>query len=329
MATLYITEQGITVTKSGERLLLRKDGKLLQEFPAMQVEQIVVFGNAHFTSPAVSFVLNQGIDVAYLSAYGMYRGRLQQAPSKDAALRQAQYQRASDPAFCLQTAKHMVRGKIHNSLVLVQRQKPRGREIKDIIRQLRRTLDNLEEAVDLDAVRGHEGSAAAAHFRVLRQGLRVDLGFRNRAHRPPPDPVNVLLSLGYTLLHNQMFAAINVVGLDPYLGFFHQTHHGHATLASDLIEEWRAVLVDSLVFGMVNRQEIGAADFRTQKGRVRLLNEGRAKFLRAYDARLRMAVTYPPTQEQTPYLRCLELQVRHLARVLTHREAAYVAYRTR
>jgi len=329
MATLYITEQGTTVTKSGERLLLRKDGKLLQELPAIQVDQIVVFGNAHFTAPAVNFVLNQGIDVAYLSAYGMYRGRLQQAPSKDAALRQAQYQRAGDLAFCLETAKHMVHAKINNSLVIVQRQRQRDREVQDVIRQLRRTLGNLDGAADLETLRGHEGSAAAAHFRAFRHGLRVDLGFRNRVHRPPPDPVNVLLSLGYTLLHNQMFAAINVVGLDPYLGFFHQTRHGHATLASDLIEEWRAVLVDSLVLGLVNRQEIGAADFHTQKGRVHLLNEGRAKFLRAYDARLRTTVTYPPTQEQTPYLRCLELQVRQLARVLTNREPAYTPYRVR
>jgi len=135
--------------------------------------------------------------------------------------------------------------------------------------------------------------------------------------------------LGYTLLYNHAFAAINVVGLDPYLGFFHQTRHGHATLASDLIEEWRAILVDSVVLGLINRGELGTDDFRTREGIVRLRRGGLSRFLRSYDERMRSEVLYPHTHQRLTYLRCLELQVRQVAQVLTGRQPRYLPFKTR
>lgn len=187
----------------------------------------------------------------------------------------------------------------------------------------------LETVTNLEALRGYEGTAAAAFFRALRVFLKFDLGFRTRVQHPPTDPVNVLLSLGYTLLYNQTFAAINIVGLDPYLGFFHQTRHGHATLASNLMEEWRTLLVDSVVLGMINRGEVRAADFRTRQGHLRLHSEALGRFLKAYDARVRSEVVYPPTQQRLSYLRCIELQVRQVAQVLTNQQPAYQPYKTR
>lgn len=154
-------------------------------------------------------------------------------------------------------------------------------------------------------------------------------GFRARTHHPPTDPVNVLLSLGYTLLYNHTFAAINIVGLDPYLGFFHQTRHGHATLASDLMEEWRTIIVDSVVLGLINRGEVGAADFQLRDGCVRFKQAGMTRFLQAYDARVRSAVLHPQVQQWLPYLRCIELQVRHTAQVLTSQEPQYLPFKTR
>jgi CRISPR-associated protein Cas1 len=324
-----LTEQGATVTKTNGQLLVRKDGQILQELPAIHVDQIVVFGNAHITMPAVKFILEQGIDVAYLSTYGMYRGRLQQAFAKDATLRQAQYQYATDPAFCLAVAKSFVSGKVHNTLVFTQRQRGRRSEVKATIRALRHTLRQLPTVQSLETLWGYEGSAAAAYFRAFRTFLKQDLGFQARVQHPPTDPVNALLSLGYTLLYNQTFGAINVVGLDPYLGFFHHTRHGHATLASDLMEEWRPILVDSVVLSLINRGELRAADFHTREGRVRLRHEGLQRFLKAYDARVRSEVLYPPTQQRLTYLRCIEMQVRHLAQVLTNQQPDYIPFKTR
>ena len=136
-----------------------------------------------------------------------------------------------------------------------------------------------------------------------------------------------MLNLGYTLLHNHLYAAISVVGLDPYQGFFHQRKHGHAALASDLVEEWRAVVVDSIVLTLINRREIGADDFhRTHQG-LRLTKPALGRFLARYDARVSELVTAPGATERTSYQRRFELQARQLGKVVMEEKRAYESFR--
>ena len=329
MGTIYITEQGATVAKTDGRILIRKDDRILQDIPAIQVDQIVVFGNAHLTTPAVQFILESNIDVAYLSSRGRYRGRLQPEPSKDGALRQAQYKKSLDFAFCLALSKEIVRGKIHNALIFLQRQRGQNDETRAAIETLQMTFHRSAAADTLEALRGFEGAASAAYYRGLRGLLRRGWNFQARIQHPPPDPINALLSLGYTLLYNHVFAALNIVGLDPYVGFFHQTRHGHATLASDLMEEWRVIIVDSVVLSVVNRGELNPQDFRSSEGQIRLTRAGLDRFLHRYDARIQSEVLHPQLHQRLTYLRCVELQVRHLANVLIDAHSSYQAFRTR
>jgi CRISPR-associated protein Cas1 len=131
------------------------------------------------------------------------------------------------------------------------------------------------------------------------------------------------LSLGYTLLYNHLYAAINIVGLDPYQGFFRQRKHGHAALASDLVEEWRALIVDSIVLTVINRREIRQEDFqRTDRG-ISLSKPALTRFVTRYDARVSETVFVPAIAGKTSYRRAFELQVRQLARVLTAEQASY------
>lgn len=170
---------------------------------------------------------------------------------------------------------------------------------------------------------GYEGTAAATYFRVLRTLLKTDMGFQGRKAHPSTDPVNALLSLGYTLLYNHLYAAINIVGLDPYQGFFHQRKHGHAALASDLVEEWRAIIVDSIVLTVINRREIKADDFHHTNQGLRLTKAALTRFLKRYDARVNETVFASAIQGRTTYRRVFELQVRQLARVITEARQAY------
>lgn len=329
MATLYLTEQGAVVTKTGERLLVRKDGKLLHDLPALHVDQIVVFGNAGFTTPAVRYVLENGIDVAYLSSRGNYRGRLQPAWTKDVLPRQQQYLRAQDAAFCLGIAQAIVTGKIRNAIAFGRRQRRLSRDGKQHIRAMEASLPKIQTATALDQLMGYEGSAAAMYYRIFRTFLKTDLGFRGRQAHPPADPVNALLSLGYTLLYNQMVAAINIAGLDPYQGFFHQRKHGHAALASDLIEEWRAIIVDSVVLTVINRREIKLSDFQHTERGPRLSKPALTRFLKRYDARVSETASAPAVQGKTPYRRIFELQARQLVRVITEQQPTYQPFQIR
>jgi CRISPR-associated protein Cas1 len=330
MATLYVAEQGAVLTKTDGRLLVRSGRKILRDIPAIRVDQIVLFGNVHLTTPAVAFVLNEGIDVAFLSSHGSYRGRLQPEWTKDAKLRQRQYSVFLDPRRRLVLARQLVHGKLHNMASLCRRQRSDKTTgiVKATVQYLARLDKKVTCATDLASLRGWEGAATAAFYQAFSTLLRPKLGFQGRNRRPPRDPVNALLSLGYTLLYNTFYATINVVGFDPYLGFFHEAKRGHAALASDLMEEWRPLIVDSLVLSMINHRELGPEQFLGLKEQIRLTKNGLEHFLARYDARLASRIRHPRLERRMSYRRCIELQTRHLADVLRNPERTYHPFLT-
>ena len=238
MAILYITQQGAVLHKSGNQVIVKKNREVLQEIPIVQLDEVIIFGNGHLTTQAMGYLLNKGIPVSFLSSRGTYKGRLQPGYARDVLIRQRQYTVAADQQQCLELAKGFVRGKLKNAIRFCKRQRTQNAEIESAINGIQKPLQNLEGAQNLESLLGYEGAAAAAYYRAFRQFLSNDWKFTTRQFRPPPDPINAMLSLGYTLLYNHVYAFSNVVGFDPYCGYFHQPKHGHATLASDLMEEF-------------------------------------------------------------------------------------------
>ena len=329
MAILYITQQGAMLHKSGNRVIVKKNGDVLREIPIIQLDEVVIFGNGHITTPAMGFLLHKNIPVSFLSSYGKFRGKLQPEYAKDATIRQRQYAVAADPPRRLELARCVVRGKLTNSVRFYQRQRRRNAEVQSAIGAMRQILKNLHRAENLEALLGYEGAGAAAHYGAFRELLARDWGFTTRQFRPPPDPVNAMLSLGYTLLYNHVYTFINVVGLDPYCGYLHQPRHGHAALASDLMEEFRSIIVNGYVLSLINNNRLRPEDFtRTGKG-IRFTKEALGRFLTGYHRRMRQTFQHPTRNEKTTYLRSIELQVRHLARVITGEQPIYIPFKIR
>ena len=323
MAILYITQQGAVLHRSGNRVIVKKDNDVLQEIPIIQLDEVVIFGNGHITTPAIGYLLDKNFPVSFLSSQGKYRGKLQPPYAKDSVIRQQQYAVAGDSQRCLELAKSFVRGKLANSVRFCQRQRTRNDEVKAAMESIRQIIRNLEGAKNLESLLGYEGAGAAAHYSAFRELLAHDWGFTTRQFRPPPDPINSMLSLGYTLLHNHVYTFINVVGLDPYCGYFHQPRHGHAALASDLMEEFRSIIVNGYVLSLINNNRVRPEDFnQTSKG-IRFTKEALGRFLTGYYGRMQQTFQHPIRNEKTNYLRCIELQVRHLGRVIVGEEPAY------
>lgn len=327
MAILYLTEQGCVVNLTAGRIVVRKGEKLLQELPIFKLEQIVAYGNVHLTPAVIAHCLRHGIEVAFFSSPGKYRGRLQPEFTKSAFVRQQQYKRATDPHFCLKTAATIVTGKVRNMMAMIKQQRRLRGEGRTPLTGMENSFAKIAAAQSIDQLNGHEGVASAAYFKAFRNALKSDWGFERREYHPPKDPVNGLLSLGYTLLYNDVCGAVNLVGLDPYMGFFHQPKHGHACLASDLMEEHRCVLVDRLVLSALNLQTIKPADFDARAdGGIVLKPEALKRFLALYARAIKEPTYYPYTGIQTNYRQVIELQVRHFARVLAGEEPAYHPY---
>ena len=323
MAILYITQQGAVLHKSGNQIVVKKEHNVLQEIPIVHLDEVVIFGNGHITTQTIGYLLHKNIPVSFLSSQGKYKGKLQPQYTKDTLIRQQQFAIAADSSRCLSLAKCFVRGKLINAIRFSQRQRTQNTEVKSAVRSIRQTLEKLARAKNLDSLLGYEGIGAAAHYRAFQQFLADEWGFTTRQYRPSPDPINAMLSLGYTLLHNHVYAFTNVVGFDPYCGYYHQPKHGHAALASDLMEEFRQIVVDGYVLSLVNNNRIRPEDFeQTDKG-SRFNKQALDKFLAGYYDRMLQTFQHPTRNEKTNYLRCIELQVRHLARVVRGEEETY------
>ncbi len=349
MAILYVTDQGAALAKRGNRLVVEKQGRTIHWVHAFKVEQVILLGNIQLSPGAISFLLAQGIDTVFLSYYGKYRGRLVAHLGKNIELRRRQFARLADPQVCLGLARTLVAGKIYNCRVLLRRQNQelKSEAVTATLHQLRRLGAQALEAPSLESLLGVEGAAAAAYFGCFPHLLRVaDLPFAGRSRRPPRDPVNVLLSLGYTLLANAVHTQVQVAGLDPYLGSLHAPEYGRPSLVLDLMEEFRPVLVDAVVLLVVNKRIIKPTDFFRPEEKepaafdfaetdpvkegypILLGHEGLKKFITHFEGRLGQRVFYLPQGDRLTYREVLLAQVRRFIRALED-DAPYQPYQLR
>lgn len=329
MAPVYVREQGAVVRRQGERLIVTRDKKQLLDLPLLHVDQLVLFGNVQVTSQAVAMLLQAEVDVVFLSRYGKFRGRLMHTGSKFAKLRHAQLQKLSDAAVTLAIARQVVVGKLHNQQALLQQylgEVSQPLRLQQSASGIGRMLTQARSAGSLDSLRGYEGSAGASFWSAFRSLLPDEFGFQGRKYFPPPDPINALLSFGYSLLLKDVTASVQVVGLDPYLGFFHTIDYGRPSLALDMMEEFRPVLVDPVVLGIVRAGEMSGSDFETTgrpKQPVRLKERIMDHLIQKYEQRSNEKFNHPDGGGQTSLRRIIELQVRRLARLMLGQGKTY------
>lgn len=335
MSTLYVTEPGARIEKEYHQILVTKEDEVLARVPLSRVSHVVLVGNVGATTPALLALLDNGVGLALVSRSGELRGRLAPPLALNMPLRRSQMRAEGDPAFCLSLARAIVAGKLHNSRTLLLRLLRRQETLPpDLLPRVESAAQQVEAAASLETLRGLEGSAARAYFGLLRQALRGELAasFERRARRPPPDPVNSLLGLGYTLLTEAMMTALEVVGLDPYVGFFHADKYGRPALALDLIEEFRAPIVDSLVLTLVNKRMVGSEDFEEgqedgdSKVGVYLSRTGRRVFFREFADRLETETLHSVAGRRLSYRKIFEVQARLAARVISGEAEAYRAF---
>jgi CRISPR-associated protein Cas1 len=335
MATMYVTEQGARIEKEYRRFLVTKDDEVLVAVPAARLSDVVLVGQVGVTTPALLALLQEGVGLSLVSRRGELLGRLVPPTGKNIPLRHLQYRRAEDPAFCLAVSRAIVQGKLGNCRALARRWARTRPEIPPTWNQrIDAAGRQAATAPDLATLRGLEGEGTRAYFAVWRQALapqpgpqgegELPLRFERRTRRPPRDPVNALLSLGYTLLTGNLMAACEVVGLDPYDGFFHADKYGRPALALDLVEEFRPVVVDSVVLNMVNRGMVSAGDFEPgPSGGVQLRVQALKIFFRQYSARLQAQVVHPGAGRRLTYQQWFEVQARALRETIEGKRPAY------
>jgi CRISP-associated protein Cas1 len=353
MPTLYLTEEYSFVRRDSEDMLLvqipERRGKngttpspaRQERIPLIKIDEVVVLGEITMTASALHLLLERNIEITYLSQYGQFKGRLSPPFSKNAILRMAQYRAHQDMSRRCELARRFVIGKLSNQRTMLQRYNRRqadaemrqaidrmGILIHDLAalplnkaKSMRPlvTGDNRIEGTPLEAILGMEGAGSAAYFQCFGKLLSDprQWPFPGRVKRPPTDAVNALLSFGYSLLTNKVASAVQLVGFDHFVGYLHSSFYGRPALALDLVEEFRPIIVDSAVLTMLNHRMLTLDDFLVELGAYRLKDERRKVFFTQFEERLNEEIQHPIFGYKVSYRRCLEVQARLLAKVLT------------
>lgn len=338
---LYLNTQGYRIGCNDGVLKVKEKDRVVEEVRVNDVCHVALFGNIQISTQAVQTLCDRDVPITYFSMGGWFYGITRGHSLTNVLVRIAQFRHAADPASCLRLARQFVRGKIHNQRVLFMRNHIEPPERTKL--RLGQAREDLDRAHSLETLLGMEGAAAAEYFAQFAGLLRTRddvnpesadetvarFDFTTRNRRPPTDPVNALLSLAYSLLAKECTLAAAAVGLDPYVGFYHQPRHGRPALALDLMEEFRPIIADSAVITAINNRFVSPADFVTAGRAVNLNSAGRKQFFQCFEQRMNALVTHPIFDYKVSYRRALELQFRILARVLTGEIPEYTPFLTR
>lgn len=309
--TLFVTTQGAYLNKEGETVVVSVKREKKLQLPIHTLGGIVCFGQVSCSPFLMGFCAEQNVSISFLTEYGRYLAKVQGPVSGNVLLRREQYRQADAPETSARIARALIIGKITNSRTVLQRAiRDHGDRMDvDAVQKAADELVGLlkslrDETMSLDSIRGMEGRAGHVYFSVFDQLItaqKEDFQFRGRNRRPPLDHVNALLSFFYTLLCHDISAALETVGLDPAVGFFHQDRPGRPSLALDMMEEFRPFLVDRLVLSLINRSQVVKKGFqKSESGAIRMSDETRKTVLTVYQNRKQEESNHPFLGEKMP-----------------------------
>ena len=334
LQTLYVGEPGALLTKEHDRVLVSRQRNVLKSVPLGQIDQIALMDNALVSTALLRACAQRRIAVAF-SGPGGELASIERGGLPDQEIVAAQWRAQVSPELQHLFARQFVEGKLHNSRTVLRRLS--RRDSSDDVHAAMLGLDDcqhrLASAPDLNTLRGLEGGGARHHFAGLRALLPEGVAFPARSRQPPADPVNVMLSLGYTVLQHNMHTLLRLQGLNPHLGHLHRTAPGSLALVSDLVEEFRAPVVDAVVMTLLRQRAVQASDFEVgsegAEWPCRMRSDGRRRFVGALEAKLESPFVHPRLGIEVDYRRAMQAQVRHYLAVLVRVEPVYLPLKLR
>ena len=332
MATLYLIEQNTILRKTSDRVRLCRrpsrtkhskhltQDQILLELPCADIDHVMLFGNIQVTTQALQELLQHGIELAIFTFSGRLIGQLTPPKTKNIYLRIDQFKRMLDNQFCLTMSRRVVHSKIKCMLTLLKKYQynhPDSFSIEEL--NSFETIDiKVNQASSIDSLRGFEGSASAAYFKLFGRMFTAPWKFTGRNRRPPKDPINAVLSFGYVVVGAEIQALLDGIGFDPYLGFYHVADYGRPSLALDLLEEFRHSLVDQLALNLFNLGKLNKKDFYDlPEGGVYLSSSGKKKFFLQYEKMQGEFISDTDTADKKTGFRALcQQRIRELANTI-------------
>lgn len=324
--TLFVTSEDVYLSLDGENVVVKRENNEIGRFPLHTLSSIICFSYAGASPALMGKCAKMNITLSFCSQTGKFLARTTSLAGGNVLLRREQYRIADSENKSCKIAKHMILGKVFNARWNIERTKRDHKFrideelFKTTSATLKGFLPQIEKTEDLDTLRGLEGAAANVYFGIFNEMIlrnKKEFVFKTRNRRPPLDKVNAMLSFAYSLLTNDCASALESVGLDSYVGFMHKDRPGRTSLALDLMEELRPCIAERFVLTLINNQVLQTQDFiEEESGAIRMTDEGRSKFLKAWQKRKQESITHPFLEEKiqwglVPYVQSL-LLARHL-----------------
>ncbi len=328
LQTLYVSEPGTLLTKEHDRVVVSRRRQVLKSIPLGQLDQIALMDNALVSTALLRACVERRISVAF-SGPGGSMASIERGALPDQEIVATQWRAQASPELHLLFARQFIEGKLHNSRTVLRRfaRREASEEIHAAILGLEDCQHRLASTSNLNTLRGLEGGGARHYFAGLRALLPQGVEFQARVRQPPTDPVNAMLSLGYTVLQHNMHALLRLQGLNPHLGHLHRAAPNTLALVSDLVEEFRAPIVDAVVLTLLRQREVRPSDFDLggtgDDWPCRMRSESRRRFIAALEAKLESPFVHPRLGIEVDYRRAMQAQVRHYLGVLARVEAVY------
>ncbi|MGI6585859.1 MAG: type I-C CRISPR-associated endonuclease Cas1c [Lutisporaceae bacterium] len=301
--TLYVTSPDTYLSLDGENIVILKDEEEVSRIPLHNLEGIVAFGYTGASPALMGACAKRNIALSFMKQSGKFLARVVGEVRGNVTLRKAQYRLSDSQEESVKIARNFIIGKIFNSRWVIERAtrdyalRLDVDKLKGVSKILANSLKLAAKSEDLEQLRGAEGEAASQYFRVFDDLIlqqKESFYFHCRNKRPPLDNVNAMLSFVYTLLAHDVAAALETVGLDPYVGFLHRDRPGRVSLALDMMEELRPVHADRFVISLINKKEVNSSGFtKKENGAVIMEDDTRKTILRAWQRRKQETITHP------------------------------------
>lgn len=314
MPNLYLISQGAQFRYTKGTIVIEKDGIELDEIEMINIDNVIIYGNVQFTTQAAKALVANGKSIFLLSKLGKLIGRFIPIRSGDHLTMINQINRKNDNSFVLSFSRSIVKSKIDSYQGITQRYESyhKGSSLDEYQEKMDKIASSVSSADNNAALLGLEGAASAQYFGAFRNMLKPEWTFKERIKHPPGDPVNSLLSFAYTLLYYEMDALIESHGMNSNIGYYHQNEYGRRSLASDMIENFRAPLVDRLVLSVLNRNMLDPEDFDESSGGFYLNKRAKKVFIRQYEKQIQQEFEY--RNKKSSLRREMQLQVESLKR---------------
>ncbi|KQC13182.1 MAG: type I-C CRISPR-associated endonuclease Cas1 [Desulfuromonas sp. SDB] len=324
--TLYVTNPDSYLTKDGNNVIVKVDREEKFRIPVHNLEAIVCMGYMGASPQLMRLCSDNGVGLSFLSRNGQFLARISGKIKGNVLLRRTQFRYADDPIVSLDLSKRFIIGKLVNCRAVLGRSLRDHRDVinNDKVRSIEGYLiDNINrvpDSLNCDILRGIEGNCAKFYFSAMDELIlqqKDDFFIKERNRRPPLDNMNALLSFLYTLLAHDTESALETVGLDPYVGFFHTDRPGRASLALDIMEELRPFMADRLALNLINLRKIKGSDFiKKENGAVFMTDNCRKEVLASWQKRKQDQIKHPYLGENIPVGLLPYIQAMLMARYL-------------